>query len=118
MGLGQVTCKVGRTRAPVDPVVALLDAVLDPEVTHIYSFTSFQADRLIGHPLCCSVVCDDWCRQLNITKISERSASSHAVLTVQEATSEFGFSREGDNDRDDGTNDVNGAVGWDVGWLR
>ena len=82
--LGEVICCVVLAWAPIDVVVTLADAVLDPVEPHIDGAGSFLLGDAGRYRGCCLVVCFDGRGGLLVSHFFEGSAEAGAFLPVFE----------------------------------
>ena len=77
--------------------LALADAVANPVEAHVNGFGSFLFDHVIGDAKGCTVISDNCCRRLGITKLRKARTNRARFFTIVEESSKFGFSSTRDN---------------------
>ena len=83
MSIGEVIDMIRGTGGPMNGEVLLLDAITNPEVTHIDGFIAFNPDRLICNALSGSVIGDDRGGALGSKVVTTCCGASRLVTLVE-----------------------------------
>jgi len=102
MMLGEVVSKVVAAFVPMDDVLVLGDAVLDPIKTHVYGFGSALLDGVINDAQCARIVSLYWRGSLRVSGLEQCDAERRCIFCVMKKRASFGFSGRGQNRPHDG----------------
>jgi len=97
MMLGEVVSKVVAAFAPMDDVLVLGDAVLDPIKTHVHGFGTALLDGVIDDAQCARIVSLYWRGSLRVSKFKQCDTERRCIFCVMKKRAGFGFSGRGQN---------------------
>jgi len=102
MMLGEVVGEVVAAFAPMDNVLVLGDAVLDPIKTHVHGFGAALLDCVIDDARCARIVSLYWRGSLRVSELEQCDTERRCIVCVMKKRAGFGFSGRGQNRSYDG----------------
>ena len=99
---GEVVSEVVAAFAPMDDVLVLGYAVLDPIKTHVHGFGTALLDGVIDDARCARIVSLFWHGSLRVSKFEQCDTERRCIFCVMEKRAGFGFSGRGQNRSHDG----------------
>jgi len=102
MTLGEVVSKVAAAFAPMDNVLVLGDAVLDPIKTHVHGFGAALLDCAIDNAQCARIVSLYWRGSLRVSEFNQCDTERRCIFCVVKKCAGFGFSGRRQNRAHDG----------------
>ena len=95
--LGEVVGEVGHSGEPLDCEFSVVDAVLNPVVTHGDGLGLALSDCVVADADCHGVVGSDWSGGLRVVEVGQSLAKAHCNLTVQKECGVFGDGHRADD---------------------
>ena len=95
---------------PVNEEFAIADTILDPVEAHVDGLGLALFDGVIGNAGGAGVVSLDMGASLWMAKFFKGNSERAEILEIEESGAKFSFGGRGDNGRDDGAMDINGAI--------
>jgi len=80
--LGEVVGEVVAAFAPMDDVLVLGDAVLDPIKTHVHGFGAALLDCVIDDFPCARIVSLYWCGSLRVSNFEQCNTKRRCIFCV------------------------------------
>ena len=95
MMLGDVVSEVVAAFAPMDDVLVLGDAVLNPIKTHVHGFGAALLDGVIDDAQCARIVSLYWRGSLRVSKFEQCDAERRCIFCVMKKRAGLGFGSGG-----------------------
>ena len=108
--LGEVISQIVTAFAPVDVELALDRTVLEPIKAHVDVFGAALFDGVIDDSGGTTVVNLEGCRWLRMAHFGQDDTEGNAFAGIEETGAQFGFGDGGEDDVEDGTENVDGSI--------
>ena len=107
-----VIALVETARFPIYIVLFLFLAVANPKESHVECLGTLLLESIMRESDRCSIVSLDWSpfSRLWVAEVLQTIANRNTFLTIKVQSTRFGFGRTANNNFDDGTKNVDGAV--------
>jgi len=110
--LGEIVGKAIGAAVPMDNVLALGNAVLDPVEMHVHGTGAALLDSVVEDASGAGIVSLDWSGRLGMAHFSESGAERGCIFRGVEKGAVFGFGGGRENGIHDGAMYMDGAIEW------